>query len=288
MTDDDTSPRNLTHGPFNPGNGTTRSSVKTIQSANRALMIFECVSQRGPISAADLSRESGLAFATVQRVLRTLTEAGWIRRRLTENTYEVSFTFLKQLVHQHHARCLVEHAAPHMAQAAQELECAIFLGELQPKGIVEIKETTLKPPSESVERRLYGLQRSMVFMPLGTVQLAFMSDAEREERLDDLRQNGRREEQDWIASPEFARQLEQIRDTGIATRHPALDPEVLQDGSVVHAYAVPILQGDRVFGALSLVGTNTNLTVEAAMANTGPLRRYADLIAGEVARAIAM
>ena len=263
----------------------THPAAKKIQAANRALMVFECVSQRGPVSAADLSRETGLAFATVQRVLRTLADAGWIRRRLTENTYEVSFTFLKRMVRQHHARSLVEHAAPHMARAAEALDCAIFLGELQSKGVVEIKETTLKLPSEALVTKFYGLERSMVFVPLGTVQLAFMNDAEREERLGYLRKEGRRDEKHWIASEAFANQLEHIREKGFATRHPALAPEYLQDGSVVQAYGVPIVYEGRVFGALSIVGTSADLTEEFAKARIVPLRRYADLIAQETAQA---
>lgn len=50
-----------------------------MQSVLRSLRVLEAVSERQPIGVAALSRHLDLPTSTVQRILMTLAEAGWLR-----------------------------------------------------------------------------------------------------------------------------------------------------------------------------------------------------------------
>jgi IclR family acetate operon transcriptional repressor len=61
-------------------------SVKPIQSVQRALRVLEAVAELQPIGVAALCRHLDLDKSTIQRVLVTLDQAGWIRATGGEST----------------------------------------------------------------------------------------------------------------------------------------------------------------------------------------------------------
>ncbi|MEV6697487.1 IclR family transcriptional regulator [Streptomyces sp. NPDC051453] len=57
-----------------------------MQSVQRVLSLLELVAQHQPVGVGDLSRLSELPKSTVQRTLKSLSDAGWIRSVGTEYT----------------------------------------------------------------------------------------------------------------------------------------------------------------------------------------------------------
>ncbi len=54
-------------------------AVKRIRGASRALEVLEAVARNQPVSVGDLSKHLGEHKSTLQRVLMTLADEGWIR-----------------------------------------------------------------------------------------------------------------------------------------------------------------------------------------------------------------
>jgi IclR family transcriptional regulator, acetate operon repressor len=101
--------------------GNSIVSVKPIQSVQRALRVLEAVAELQPIGVAALCRHLDLDKSSVQRVLITLDQSGWIRAAPGESTrWELS---TRPLVVAHRGggpTGLIERARPEML-ALEEL-----------------------------------------------------------------------------------------------------------------------------------------------------------------------
>jgi IclR family acetate operon transcriptional repressor len=96
-------------------------SVKPIQSVQRALRVLEAVAELQPIGVAALCRHLDLDKSSVQRVLVTLDQAGWIRTTVGESTrWELSTRPLVVANRGGGPTGLIERARPEML-ALQEM-----------------------------------------------------------------------------------------------------------------------------------------------------------------------
>ena len=61
--------------------------VKTIESLQRGLEVMHAIEQASAISLTELHRQTGLAKATLLRILKTLQAAGRVQRNELESRY---------------------------------------------------------------------------------------------------------------------------------------------------------------------------------------------------------
>lgn len=228
------------------------TDMKTVRAAARALQVFETLSQTGPAPVTVLAERTGLAFSTVQRLLNTLQSRGWVYRRISENTYAVSYAHLKKLVKRKTVVPLAEAAVPHMMAASSETGLPIFLGKFIADGIVEMVESTFAPTPEMPLDPVYGLRPSAVFGAVGVSQLAVMSASDRARHLDAIEASGTRAERQLIKTKGFQGTLQAARRDGYALRTPDYSPENYAGEAPVWILAVPICWEGSVLGALSL------------------------------------
>jgi DNA-binding IclR family transcriptional regulator len=228
------------------------NEMKPIRTAARTLKIFETLSQIGPAPVSTLSAKTGLAFSTVQRLLHPLHASGWVYRRISENTYAVSYAHLKTMVQRRTAVPLAEAAVPHMLAATDELGLPVFLGKFVDRGIVEMVESTFAPSPDMPADPVYGIRPSAVFGATGLVQLAYMDETERSRHLDAVAARGNRAERQLIATEGFQNALRDAREKGYALRRPDYNPENYAGQEQFWILAVPIRRQGSVLGALSL------------------------------------
>jgi hypothetical protein len=63
------------------------SGVKSIDALRRGLEVLHAVAQSSAVTLSELHRQTGIAKATLSRILKTLREAGWIERHPLEARY---------------------------------------------------------------------------------------------------------------------------------------------------------------------------------------------------------
>jgi IclR family transcriptional regulator, acetate operon repressor len=103
-------------------------SVKPIQSVQRALRVLEAVAELQPIGVAALCRHLDLDKSTVQRVLVTLDESGWIRATAGEGTrWELSTRPLVVANRGGGPTGLIERARPEMLSLQEMSGETVFL-----------------------------------------------------------------------------------------------------------------------------------------------------------------
>lgn len=72
--------------------------MPSVRSLARGLDVLFCLVERGsPAGVADISRETGLHKATVARLLKTMTEAGYVTHPAAEGTYAVGPSLMRWL-----------------------------------------------------------------------------------------------------------------------------------------------------------------------------------------------
>ncbi len=228
-------------------------SVKTIRAFERGLQILELLGTEPTVSLEDLHRRSGLAKATLLRILRTAIGAGWVHRRPSDGHYQLARAVqdLGNRVGREHI--LGEVAAPYLEKLQRIAGWPSDIAISPSPGQIEILETSRFRAPFAINRLVLGFRPSMAFSALGRAYLAFLPAEERALHLKWLRQSGLQQERRYVASASFLRELEETKVRGYGCRAPGYWGRMIDHGDDLSAIAVPILQDDRVQAVLSLV-----------------------------------
>lgn len=225
--------------------------VKTIDALERGLVTLKTLQEMQSASLHDLHLRTGIAKATLLRILLTLERQGLIWQRLADGLFRPSYTLqersrrLGQLDH------LMECAAP-------ELE-ALQRSILWPSDLA-VRSGTLMTLCESNRTRSYfmvnrdklGYEINILRSAVGRAYLAFCPDDEREQILEALRCSPR--PGDELASNRryVAQLLRETRALGYGVRDRgfggAYDKSRSTYDDGLSALAVPIVKAD---GALA-------------------------------------
>lgn len=237
-------------------------SVKTIRAFERGLQILELLGAEPTVSLEDLHRRSGLAKATLLRILRTAIEAGWVHRRPSDGHYQLARAVqdLGNRVGREHI--LGEVAAPYLEELQRIAGWPSDIAVSPSPGQIEILETSRFRAPFAINRLVLGFRPSMAFSALGRAYLAFLPAAERDLHLKWLRQSGLQQERRYVASASFMQELEETKARGYGCRAPGYWGRMIDHGDDLSAIAVPIIQDDRVQAVLSLVWISNVMTQE--------------------------
>ena len=237
-------------------------SVKTIRAFERGLQILELLGAEPTVSLEDLHRRSGLAKATLLRILRTAIEAGWVHRRPSDGHYQLARAVqdLGNRVGREHI--LGEVAAPYLEELQRIAGWPSDIAVSPSPGQIEILETSRFRAPFAINRLVLGFRPSMAFSALGRAYLAFLPTAERDLHLKWLRQSGLQQERRYVASASFMQELEETKARGYGCRAPGYWGRMIDHGDDLSAIAVPIIQDGRVQAVLSLVWISNVMTQE--------------------------
>jgi len=225
--------------------------VKTIESLARGIEVVEALRAHSPVSLADLHRYTGINKATLLRILTTLQEAGWVHRSLGDSRYRLSFTLTNQMTLTDDVLQLAELASPVLHSVYVKLGWPIDIA-VREGAVIRIVETTRSLAAFILNRQLMNYTPPFLFSAHGRAYLAFCPDDERREILELLRAKKDREGRLALDTQWFSGLMEQTRKQGFGVREAAYFGAASSSGQLVEAIAVPLLDGGRVLGTMSM------------------------------------
>jgi IclR family mhp operon transcriptional activator len=231
----------------------------------------------------ELQRKTGLAKATLRRILRTLQAQGFAWQGIGDGRYRASYAL----------RAMSDALAPHdrLAELAGPILddlCDIVLWPsdlaVRNRYWMQVMETTRPRASVTLNRVEIGYRSNMLLSSTGRAYLAFCPDEERDEILALLRAT--EDPGHYLAhSPaQIARIIGETRDLGYGRRDPSWGGHYslsrAQYSDQLTAIAVPVMAGGSVLGCINL-GWFARLFSQEEMArrHLGDLKHAANAIA---------
>jgi len=222
-----------------------KSSGDAVQSVKRALELLEIISGEKEIGVRELSRQSGLSRSTVQRLLFTLTEGGYLTQNLSNQKYHLSFKLFQlgnRAIFQNDLRTI---ARPILEQLLFQVQETIVLGIIDMGDVIYLDKLTV--PQEIQMASTVGSRVPSHCTATGKAILAFLP---KEERRTILREKHLKAYTNHTITglPELEKDLTAIRSRGYS-----IDSEERYPGVV--SVAAPIFNyTEKVVGAVGVPG----------------------------------
>jgi len=250
--------------------------MKTVNSLRRGLEVLLAIDSSSAATLTELHRQTGIPKASLQRILKTLRETGWIERNEPESRY-------------------VRSAAPgapdpqvlwraQVSSLAAPLRAALQRRVPWPLDIAVRDGTSMlildaHRPSNglAVNYRVLGFRPHMLVSSLGRCYLAHCPEVERQALLAALARSKRPFDQMAKEPAQIRRLVAEARGRGYATRQPAVSGA--DSPERFGALAVPIFSGDSLVACLScswLPGVTNESDI--ARAHLASLRMTAEAI----------
>jgi len=242
-----------------------------IEPVRRSFAVLEALSRRRTSTLSVLVAETGLPRPTVVRLLHTLMALGYAQRVSRLQGYRLTDLVLGLSGSIRFVDHLVDAALPHMSRFTSEHGWPLYLATLS-YGAITIRHSTAPESPMSFESAALNTRRSVLTSALGRVWLAYCSEEERRTILGDLGGLAPRQEAALRAA------LERIRRVGHAFTVPPRPTRL-------HGMAVPIRDGRRMLGSLSMRFPRSAMNEEQAAQRFGRrLALLARAIAADVTR----
>ena len=222
--------------------------MKTVNALERGLEVLLAIDSSSAATLTELHRQTGIPKASLQRILKTLREAGWIERNELEARY---------------VRSAAPGASdPQMKWRAQVSSVSAPLRSALQKRIpwpldIAVRDGTCMlildahRPSNglSVNYRVLGFLPHMLVSSLGRCYLAHCPDGERQSIVVSLARSKRPFDQLANEPAALHRMVTESRRMGYATRTPTVTGADSPEN--FGALAVPIFSGDILVASLS-------------------------------------
>jgi IclR family transcriptional regulator, mhp operon transcriptional activator len=242
-----------------------------IEPVRRSFAVLEALSRRRSSTLSVLVEETGLPRPTVVRLLHTLSALGYAQRVSRREGYRLTDRVLGLSGSIRFVDHLVDAAIPHMSRFTAEQGWPLYLATLS-YGAITIRHSTAPQSPLSFESAALNSRRSVLASALGRVWLAFCSEEERRTILSDIGGLPPRQETALRLA------LEHIRRNGHAFTVPPRPTRL-------HGMAVPIRDGRRMLGSLSMRFPRSAMSEEeAAQRFSRRLTLLARAIAADVAQ----
>jgi DNA-binding IclR family transcriptional regulator len=189
----------------------------TIQSVERAVSTLQVFFEEGsPLSVTAVVAKTGLAPATVYRLLSTLVKTGWLEQNPKSTRYELSVKMLGSAAMVLAGSPLRSHGRHFLSAISETTGLNSYLAVLIRRGSVLLARVRGKAGSASDPTFQVGKTLPLHASASGKLFLAFLPESERRQLL--ARQGEfRRITSNTIVDPRrFADELEAIRHTGYA------------------------------------------------------------------------
>ena len=245
--------------------------VKNIRALDRGLEVLEVLQDARAASLHELHATTGLAKATLTRIIVTLEARGLIWQRLADGAYLPTHTLMPRAPQLNDENHLVEVASPILERMCKEVDWPSILA-VPRLDYMEVIETN-RPKSyfSHIPLGPIGFRVSMLRSATGRAYLAFCSEAERNAVLQRLRASN--EPGNFLARrPSMVtRLLDETRRRGYGERyqdfggHYNLSRRDWNDGR--DSIAVPVLVGADVVAGINLTWLHKVKTVEEVVSS---------------------
>lgn len=244
----------------------TGSSLTLNRSIARGLKVLRILSLRGPMNLATITKETGLSYATVCRIVNTLLAEAYIEREPSRKHFRVT-GLVKSLSHGYQQdNQMVKVAHKYLVELTKELEWVVVLATRLGSSMVA-QDSTHMLTTRTFIHYYPGFTFPILDSAAGRAYLAFCSEEERVSCLNGIEQIEGKAAEHAVEVARTTDELEQIRKIGFATRgrNPSHAPS-RKNSSI----AVPIFDGEEVCGALCLVFFSAAMPIDEAVARYAP------------------
>jgi IclR family mhp operon transcriptional activator len=219
---------------------------KPIHALARGLLVLETLSRRGSASALELARETAVPRATVYRILRTLEDAGFVGRGITDDRFHPLLGVRRLSGGFKDGQLLAAVAAPLLATLTKRISWPCDVVTLEGTAMI-IRDTTHGQSALSIDRNVVGRRLPLLGSCAGLAYLAFAPAAEQSLLIESLARSTDPADQPARDAVKVRRLLEATRRRGYGVR---------QGGAIwphTGAVALPVRQGGRVLGCVSVI-----------------------------------
>jgi IclR family mhp operon transcriptional activator len=230
--------------------------VKTIRALARGIEVLQMVQASGGMSLNDIHRETGLAKATLLRILLTLQEQGLIWQRIIDKAYLASYSLRENVRHLDDVAHLVEVSSPVLAEMTRRIDWPSILAVPRLDHMEVIETNSPRSYFHHIPLGPIGFQVNMLMSASGRAYLAFCPESERAAILTRLSHSTRAGNAVAKNTAWVDKVLAETRALGYGIRDPRfggdfdLPRRQRDDGR--DSIAVPILVEGRVFGVINL------------------------------------
>jgi IclR family transcriptional regulator, mhp operon transcriptional activator len=246
-----------------------------VRSLERGLALLVAMNRRKFPSVVELARDTHLPRPTVYRLLETLSRTGFVTRGsphdrycLTSRVRALSDGFAED-------DWVTDIAAPLMTQLTRQLVWPVALMTFE-AGRMLVRETTHEASTLSIDHGMVGRSLPVLRTAAGRCYLALCPPKERRAILDMLSRSKALEDRGARETQRLTKLLDAIRSKGYAIQDREINPKTT-------GIAVPIRQGTRVLGSLSLIWISSALTIGQAESEFLPMLTST---AGRIANAV--
>lgn len=224
-------------------------AVKSIQALRRGLDVLDAIESNSATTLADLHRRTGLAKASLLRILKTLEQAGRVHYSEADGRYWPAIRSTDPSQEKKGESALARLAAPICHELQRRVPWPIDLAVRDGDAML-ILDTHRPASGLSVNYRALGFRPPMLISSLGRCYLAFCPPAERDEIFAALAHSPRPADREALRPARVRRLLSDARALGYATRDPS--PTRLDSPDRFGAVSVPVHCDGRVLACLSL------------------------------------
>lgn len=253
---------------------------RPINALQRGLVVLEALNMVGRARPSELARATGIDRTTVYRILATLQQQGMVAASESDGAYMLTSRVRRLSDGFTDQDAVIRVVAPALGRLLPDVlwpsDYATFVD-----GRMVIQETSHRYSAFSIHRRMVGRVRPVLESALGRAVLAASSPGARATLLEVVRAHNP-EEAEAASRPKLIRRLvEDFAKLGYAWSIGGTETRM-------SAIALPVIAGERVFGAVNIVFFRSALTVdEAARRYLPALRRTVTDIADHVTDALA-
>lgn len=263
--------------------------VKSIQALARGLQVLQVLQTSEGISLAALHDRTGIAKASLLRILKTLMEQGFIWQRMLDDAWVPSFSLAETAGRMNRDHQLLEIASPILEALTQQIEWPSVLAVPRLSHMEVIETNVTRAYFDNIRLGPMGFQVNMLRSASGRAFLGFCEDPAREAVLQTLRRSERKGDRMAQSAPYVAAALAETRAQGFGLRDPDFGGDYDEGRSVVDdgrdSIAVAIRLPGHVPGTLNITWSRKVLKRDRAIDLLAePALRAADAIARKFAR----
>ena len=234
-----------------------RSPYKDVRSLVRGLQIIEVLSELGPVKMAELSEKAGIERSSAYRLVKTLTQLGYVTRRDDDGTVGLTakFAYLADALKDDDV--VTQFAWPPLFELSKDVLWPCDFANFD-SGKILIRISTHKISPMSIHRAMVGKERHLLRSALGLAILAAMPEEELESSLAIIEALGG-------PAAEDVRDREAVRLVAEAVRARGYASSAGQTESKISAIALPVMAPHgRVAGAVNIIFFRSVMTTEQA------------------------
>ena len=261
------------------------SRSETVRSLERGLAVLQALHTKPACSLQDLNLLTRIPKPSLLRILRTLEQSGWAARRLADGRYRVGTHFDQVARRRDRYDPVAEAAGPVLERLCRSLSWPSDL--MVPAGDhMEIRESSRGHSPFLINRDQIGHPVPWLASAVGRAYLAYCPDKERNQIVAALRKSDLRDDLSARDPKRVDEILSEVRSKGYATRDPSHTGGAYGGANFVDglaAVAVPLISGQRVYGAINLLWIKTAFPIDEFASVHVPALKMA---AGEIVEAM--